>query len=108
MPILPKNVGKIAYGQEVDVSLIQDVQNNLFKFAINGSSLLIDWDKPTLLLAEASDPSFPTEYNVVELNGTSDSVYLYTAQLTEVDLYRCAVRWTRRSESSCTVIKLLN
>ena len=74
VPIVPKNVGTITARQEADVSIIRDVKDNLLKFAINGSSLLIDWNNPTLLLAEKSDPSFPTQYNVINLNGTSDSV----------------------------------
>jgi hypothetical protein len=74
IPIVPRSVGNIAIGQEADISIITDVKDNLLKFAINGSSLLIDWDNPTLLLAENSDPSFPTQYNVINLNGTSDSV----------------------------------
>ena len=70
--MLPRNVGTICSGEEADISVIQ--QGNLIKFAINGSSLLIDWDNPTLLLAEKSDPSFPLAYNVITLNGTSDTV----------------------------------
>lgn len=108
VPILPRNVGTLAYGQEANISVIKDVQNNLVKFAIDGSSLLIDWDNPTLLLAEASDPSFPTSYNVIELNGTSDTVRRFFTQLIEVDLYRGAIRWTDRTQPSCTAIKDLN
>src|SRR5271170_3568013 len=60
VPVVPRDVGYIVFGQEVDISVITD---NYVKFTINGSSLLIDWDNPTLLLAESSDPSYPTDYN---------------------------------------------
>ena len=73
IPVLPRNVGTLSFGEESDVSVIQEA-GNLIKFAMNGSSLLIDWDNPTLLLAEKSDPSFPLDYNVITLNGTSDTV----------------------------------
>jgi hypothetical protein len=109
VPILPMNVGTLAYGQQANISIVEDVQNNLVKFAIDGSSLLIDWDNPTLLLAEASDPSFPTDYNVVELNGTSDTVpSIFFIQLMEVDVYRGSIRWRGRTQPSCTSIKLFS
>jgi hypothetical protein len=75
VPIVPRNVPTLAYGQQANISVVEDVQTKILAFAIDGSSLLIDWDNPTLLLAEASDPSFPTSYNDVQLNGTSATVY---------------------------------
>ena len=74
IPVVPRNVGTLSVGEEEDVSVIQDVQDNFIKFAMNGSSLRIDWDNPTLLLAEKSHPSFPLDYDVITLNGTSDTV----------------------------------
>lgn len=108
IPVLPRNVGTICFGEETDISVIQDVQDNLnlIKFAMNGSSLLIDWDNPTLLLAENSNPSFPSDYNVIALNGTSDtvcSVYDMT-WLMAVDIYRCSIRWSNCPKSSCMIL----
>lgn len=77
VPIVPRNVPTLSYGQQANISVIEDVQTQIFEFAIDGSSLLIDWDSPSLLLAEGSDPSFPTSYNVVQLNGTSETVYSF-------------------------------
>ena len=71
-PVVPVNPGTFAYGEELDISTIVD---NYVKFTINGSSLSIDWSKPTLLLADNHDPSYPSSYNVVSLNGTDDTVY---------------------------------
>lgn len=83
VPIVPRNVGNLAFGQEVDVSVIQDVKDNFLLFAMNGSSLLINWDNPTLLLAENRDPSYPASYDVVSLNGTSDTVCYYSRSTDE-------------------------
>jgi len=71
VPVVPKNAGQFAYGNEVDVAVIKD---NYVKFTVNGSSLLLDWSHPTLLLAENRDPNYPASYNVVSLNGTKDTV----------------------------------
>lgn len=103
IPVLPRNVGTICFGEETDISVIQD---NLIKFAMNGSSLLIDWDNPTLLLAENSVPSFPSDYNVIALNGTSNTVCSVhdMTWLIAVDIYRCSIRWFNCLKSSCMIL----
>jgi hypothetical protein len=75
IPVVVKNVGTLSSGEEFNVSVIED--GILVKFNVNGSSLFIDWDKPTLLLAENGMTPFPREYNLVTLNGTSDTVLYY-------------------------------
>jgi hypothetical protein len=79
VPIVPKNVGALTSGDELDIDAIQNnsIQDTYFKFTINGSSLFIDWGNPTLLMAENLDPSFPNDYNVISLNGTSETVYIH-------------------------------
>ena len=57
--------------------------NDYIKFTINGSSVEIDWDNPTLLLADNLDDSFPGTYNVISLNGTSTTVII----LLKLDLW---------------------
>jgi hypothetical protein len=71
VPFVPRDVGTFGGGQEVDIAIIS---STYIKFTINGSSLEIDWDNPTLLLADNLDSSFPGSYNVVNLNGTADTV----------------------------------
>jgi hypothetical protein len=71
VPIVPVNLGSLSYGTEMSLDLVTE---NYVKFLLNGSSLWIDWDNPTLLMVENSDPSFPDDFNVVSLNGTSDTV----------------------------------
>ena len=71
VPVVPRDVGTFGGGEEVDVAFIS---SNYYKFTINGSSLDIDWDNPTLLLADSLDSSFPGSYNVISLNGTSTTV----------------------------------
>ena len=70
--MVPKNVGSLGYGEEMDLELVTE---NYVKFTLNGSSLLIDWDNPTLLMVENLNPSYPGDYNVISLNGTSDTVF---------------------------------
>lgn len=42
-----------------------------FKWTLNGSSLLLDWATPTLDRVILGNTTFPTDYNVVSINGTS-------------------------------------
>ena len=71
VPHVKRNVGNLEYGNEMDISVIVD---NYIKFTLNGSSLFLDWKDPTLLMVENNDPSYPADYNVLSLNGTSTTV----------------------------------
>ena len=73
-------MGTIGGCEEMDIGVIT---NDYIKFTINGSSLEIDWDNPTLLLADNLDDSFPGTYNVISLNGTSTTVII----LLKLDLW---------------------
>lgn len=42
-----------------------------FKWTLNDSSLLLDWASPTLTRVINGSLTFPTDYNVVSVNGTS-------------------------------------
>ncbi|POS75460.1 laccase [Diaporthe helianthi] len=42
-----------------------------FKWTLNGSSLLLDWATPTLDRVILGNTTFPTDYNVVSIDGTS-------------------------------------
>lgn len=72
VPVVPRNVGDFSFGNEMDIGLIVD---NYVKFTMKGSSLFLDWKNPTLLLVENHDSSYPGSYNVLSLNGTSDTVF---------------------------------
>ena len=73
VPVVPKDVGALTSGEEVTIDTIQ---TNYFKFIINGSSLFIDWDNPTLFMVDSMTGNFPDAYNIVSLNGTSATVHL--------------------------------
>ena len=78
VPVVPRDVGKFAYGNEEDVGIVVD---KYIKFTINNSSLFIDWENPTLLMVEDHDPKYPRDYNVVQLNGTSETVFISLYEL---------------------------
>jgi len=78
VPVVPQDVETINGGEEMDIGVIT---SDYIKFTINGSSLEIDWDNPTLLLADNLDDSFPGTYNVIGLNGTSTTVIIILLKL---------------------------
>lgn len=45
--------------------------DSYFKWTLNDSSLLLDWENPTLEGIIEGNSTFPTEYNIVDINGTS-------------------------------------
>ena len=87
VPVVPRNVGKFSYGDSLNVNLIP--QNGLVKWTINASSFLIDYENPTLLLVENHDDTYPSQYNVVSLNGTEETVpFLALTWLILVGVFR--------------------
>jgi hypothetical protein len=70
---VPRNVGKFTEGDTLDISLIPE--NGLVRWTINASSFEIDYENPTLLLVDNHDPSYPSQYNVISLNGTDETVH---------------------------------
>ena len=75
-PVIVRNAGPFSFGSGMDITVDQNqlFNNGIFQWNINGSSFLIDWANPTLLLVDNHDPSFPSQYNVDELNGTETTV----------------------------------
>jgi Multicopper oxidase len=71
VPYVPMNVGYLSYGDQANISLIK---GNYEQFTMGGTSLEINWEDPTLMLAEKADPSYPAQYNVLEVNGTDNTV----------------------------------
>jgi hypothetical protein len=75
VPVVERDVEPFSYGSGMSIAIDQQslASSGIFKWDINGSSFLIDWKNPTLLLIDNNDP-FPTSYNALELNGTAETV----------------------------------
>jgi Multicopper oxidase len=75
VPVVVRDVQPFSYGSGMEITVDQPslFNDGIFKWDINGSSFRIDWEDPTLLLIDNNEP-FPTEYNVLELNGTAATV----------------------------------
>jgi hypothetical protein len=91
VPVIVRNAGPFSYHSGMNISLA--VTNNIFSWVINdGFSFKIDWSDPTLLLVDDHDPSYPSQYNVLELNGTQTTVSeLVVYSNTLVGLFRGSV-----------------
>lgn len=76
-PVIVRNAGPFSFGSGMDITIDQNelFNNGIFQWDINGTSFLIDWSDPTLLLVDNHDPSYPSQYNVEELNGTETTVF---------------------------------
>ena len=72
VPIVPRDAGLFSYSSGMDITLAKT--NGIFSWQINGSSFRINWSDPTLLLVDNYDPSYPSQYNVLDLNGTEETV----------------------------------
>ena len=73
VPVLPINVGTFGDDDTFDISLIP--QNGFVKWTINASSFVANYSDPTLLMVDNHNPAYPRDFNVVTLNGTSDTVH---------------------------------
>lgn len=62
VPYLSLDVGTMLAPNEQDLSFVFD---DYFKWTLNGSSLLLDWADPTLVMVNNGDSIFPTDYNVI-------------------------------------------
>lgn len=72
VPVVVRNAGLFSYSSGMNITLAKS--NGIFSWLINGSTFLIDWSDPTLLLVDDYDPSYPSQYNVLDLNGTEETV----------------------------------
>ena len=99
VPVVPRNVGTFTSETKENIGVIVD---NYIKFTMNGSSLFIDWKDPTLLKVENHDPTYPADYNVVSLNGTSETVYYLLTALIIVDLC-CHPSYSPHRNSSSSI-----
>lgn len=76
VPIVVRDAGDFSFSSGMDIALART--NGIVSWEINGSTFRIDWSDPTLLLVENFDPSYPARYNVLELNGTEETVQTLT------------------------------
>jgi len=78
VPIVPRNAGPFSFSSGLDIAIDEDMlqTEGIFSWHVNGSTFLIDWSNPTLLMVDDHDPTYPSQYNVLELNGT-ESTWVY-------------------------------
>lgn len=76
VPIIQRNAGPFSFSSGMDITIDEAMltNNGIFSWHVNGSTFLIDWSDPTLLLVENLSPRYPSQYNVLELNGTKTDV----------------------------------
>jgi hypothetical protein len=76
VPIIQRNAGPFSFSSGMDITIDEDMltNNGIFSWHVNGSTFLIDWADPTLLLVENFSPKYPSQYNVLQLNGTKTDV----------------------------------
>ncbi|KAB8230045.1 multicopper oxidase-domain-containing protein [Aspergillus alliaceus] len=67
VPYLKLDVGRITETTVEDIN-VRLTHAALFQWTINSSSLVLDWNKPTLKQIFDEEPIFPTPYNVVEVD----------------------------------------
>jgi Multicopper oxidase len=83
VPIVQRNAGPFSFSSGMDIAIDETMLANegIFSWHVNGSTFKIDWSDPTLLKTENHDPSYPADYNVVELNGTESTVPHFLTEL---------------------------
>jgi hypothetical protein len=69
---LKLDVGNIADTTVEDIN-VRLTNTAVFQWTINSSSLVLDWNEPTLKRVFDNASIFPTPYNVVEVDVSSQS-----------------------------------
>jgi hypothetical protein len=72
VPVVVRDAAPFSYTSGMNITLAKN--SGIFQWQINGSTFQIDWSDPTLLLVDGFDSSYPAEYNVLDLNGTEETV----------------------------------
>lgn len=87
VPHLAKNVGTLT-AKSVTLEDLSFAFTDHFTWTINSSTLVLDWDTPTIIDIFNDVPVFPTSYNVVALNGSAATWAVYVIQdLTGIGLF---------------------
>ena len=71
VPVVQRDISSLAYGVTEIVAL---PGTPIVRWTMNNSSFFTNFQDPTLLMVEEGNSSYPTEYNVVSLNGTENTV----------------------------------
>jgi hypothetical protein len=82
VPIVTRNAGPFSFSSGMDITIDEKMltDQGIFSWHVNGSTFLIDWSNPTLLLVDNKDPTYPSQYNVLELNGTETQWIYFVIQ----------------------------
>lgn len=101
VPVVVRNAGPFSFSSGMDITIDEDMlkTQGIFSWNVNGSSFKIDWSDPTLMLVENHDKSYPSEYNVLPLNGTDDTVFSPIMISDVVGILCHPIIWTIRFES---------
>jgi len=71
VPVVQRDISALVYGVPEIVAL---PGTPIVRWTMNNSSFFTNFQNPTLLMVEEGNSSYPTDYNVVSLNGTQDIV----------------------------------
>lgn len=74
VPIVSKTVGTAFWDEEEPVTV--GIVNNLFFWYMNGTSMEVEWDDPTLLQVYNNETSFSDSSGVVQLPDANEWVYI--------------------------------
>ncbi|THV50112.1 hypothetical protein BGAL_0164g00030 [Botrytis galanthina] len=75
VPYLPKTVSAASKSPEEAVTIAQNSQK-LFKWYLNNSTFLSEWEDPTLLMVQNNITAFGTPDNLVEVPNANEWIYL--------------------------------
>lgn len=75
VPYLSLSVSESTWSADESVTVALNT-NNLFRWYLNNSSMVAEWDDPTILQVWNNDSSWTTAENIVELDGVDEWAYL--------------------------------
>jgi hypothetical protein len=76
-PIVQRDISSLSYGIFENVSL---PATPIVRWTMNNASFFTNFEEPTLLMVEDHNSSYPVDYNVVSLDGTSDTWVYFVLQ----------------------------
>lgn len=87
MPFWPQTVPSSVIPQEITLNSSQDAsQNNLFRWLINSTTMIANWDQPTLLDIINGDTNYGPNSNVFEAPNANQWYAWYIQSITPVTL----------------------
>ncbi|KAI9645249.1 hypothetical protein NHQ30_005984 [Ciborinia camelliae] len=75
VPYVPKTVSASSVSPEEAITVAQN-SNKLFRWYLNNSTFVSDWQDPTLLMVEKNITTFTAANNLIELPNANEWVYL--------------------------------